>query len=83
MPSQLSEALLGSAQVAGLGLDSDLDLCVEGLSGAALLEAMALLAEAELASVPPEQRLPVDLVRLESLPPHWRQRLPERSRLLA
>lgn len=75
--------LFGSALEAGFGLDSDLDLCVEGLPSAALLEAMALLAEAELASVPPEQRLPVDLVRLESLPPHWRQRLPERSLLLA
>lgn len=75
--------LFGSVLEPGFGLDSDLDLCVEGLPSAALLEAMALLADAGLASLPTEQRLPLDLVRLESLPPHWRQRLPERSRLLA
>jgi hypothetical protein len=47
----------------------------------ALLDAMALLDQVAL---PVQvQSLPVDLVRLEALPPHWQQRMRERARLLA
>ena len=75
--------LFGSALEPGFTLQSDLDLCVEGLPSDALLDAMALLDHVELPGSPQAQRLPVDLVRLESLPPHWQQRMRERSRLLA
>ena len=67
----------GSALELGFTLQSDLDLCVEGLPSDALLDAMALLDHVELPGPPQAQRLPVDLVRLESLPPHWQQRFRE------
>jgi hypothetical protein len=44
---------------------------------------MALLDHVALPGHLQEQRLPVDLVRLEALPPHWQQRMRERARLLA
>ena len=74
--------LFGSVLEPGFGLNSDLDLCVEGLPADALLAAMAVLDTSVLAQVPEERRLPADLVRLESLPLHWQNRVRERSRLL-
>ncbi|MFZ9172418.1 nucleotidyltransferase domain-containing protein [Vulcanococcus sp.] len=74
--------LFGSVLEPSFSLQSDLDLCVEGLPNAALLDAMALLDHVGLPGQPQEQRLPVDLVRFEALPPHWQQRLRERARLL-
>jgi predicted nucleotidyltransferase len=75
--------LFGSALEPGFTLESDLDLCVEGMPSEALLDAMALLDHVALPGHLQEQRLPVDLVRLEALPPHWQQRMRERARLLA
>lgn len=74
--------LFGSVLEPGFTLESDLDLCVAGLPSAALLEALALLDHLELPGHEQEQRLPVDLVRLEALPPHWQQRMRDRARLL-
>jgi predicted nucleotidyltransferase len=68
--------LFGSVLEPGFGLQSDIDLCVEGLPAADLLEAMALLDDLEPGG------LPLDLVRFEALPAHWQQRLRERARLL-
>ena len=73
--------LFGSALEPGFTLQSDLDLCVEGMPSDALLDAMALLDQVVLPGQ--VQSLPVDLVRLEALPPHWQQRMRERARLLA
>jgi predicted nucleotidyltransferase len=73
--------LFGSALEPGFTLQSDLDLCVEGMPSDALLDAMALLDQVALPGQ--VQSLPVDLVRLEALPPHWQQRMRERARLLA
>jgi predicted nucleotidyltransferase len=73
--------LFGSALEPGFTLESDLDLCVEGMPSDALLDAMALLDQVALPGQ--VQSLPVDLVRLEALPPHWQQRMRERARLLA
>ncbi|MCP9858747.1 MULTISPECIES: hypothetical protein [unclassified Cyanobium] len=54
---------------------SDSDLAVDGLPKLDLLEPMA---EAEFTA----GNIPVDLVRLESLPPHWQQRIRERGQRL-
>lgn len=75
--------LFGSALEPGFTLESDLDLCVEGMPSDALLDAMALLDHVVLPGHVQEQSLPVDLVRLEALPPHWQQRMRARARLLA
>ncbi|KEF41206.1 MAG: hypothetical protein ER33_12635 [Cyanobium sp. CACIAM 14] len=69
--------LFGSAVEGRFGMDSDIDLAVEGLPNLDLLEAMA---EVEAAAA--EDDIPVDLVRLESLPPHWQRRIRDRGRLL-
>lgn len=69
--------LFGSLLEPGFGLGSDLDLCVEGLPAEALFAAMELID-----SSGPPSRLPVDLVRLESLPLHWQQRLRDQGRAL-
>ena len=74
--------LFGSVLEPSFGLNSDLDLCVEGLSSHALLEAMEVLDEALLRDAEPGQCLPIDLVRLEALPPHWQQRLRDQARQL-
>ena len=55
---------------------------MEGLPSDALLEAMEVLDEALLRDAEPGQCLPIDLVRLESLPPHWQQRLRDQARRL-
>ena len=67
--------LFGSVLGEGFGMNSDIDLAVEGLPAADLLDAMAV-AEAVGA-------IPFDLVRLENLPPHWQQRLRRSGRRLA
>lgn len=74
--------LFGSVLETSFSLNSDLDLCVEGLSGHALLEAMEVLDEALLRDAESGQCLPIDLVRLEALPPHWQQRLRDQARQL-
>jgi predicted nucleotidyltransferase len=71
--------LFGSVLEPGFGLQSDLDLCVQGLPSSDLLAAMELVDGMELPAQADDRRLPVDLVRFESLPPHWRQRLRERG----
>jgi predicted nucleotidyltransferase len=74
--------LFGSVLEPSFSLNSDLDLCVEGLPSDALLEAMEVLDEDLLRDAEPGQYLPIDLVRLEALPPHWQQRLRDQARLL-
>jgi predicted nucleotidyltransferase len=67
--------LFGSAIEGTFRMDSDIDLAVEGLPNLDLLDAMA---EVESAAAD----IPVDLVRLESLPPHWQRRIRDRGRPL-
>lgn len=74
--------LFGSVLETSFSLNSDLDLCVEGLPSEALFEAMEVLDEALLRDAEPGQCLPIDLVRLEALPPHWQQRLRDQARQL-
>jgi predicted nucleotidyltransferase len=74
-PSIRAVWLFGSAVGGNFGLDSDIDLAVEGLPQLDLLDAMAT-AEAAAADIP------VDVVRLESLPSHWRRRIRERGKPL-
>jgi predicted nucleotidyltransferase len=74
--------LFGSVLKPSFSLNSDLDLCVEGLPSEALLEAMELLDENLLCDAEPGQCMPIDLVRLEALPPHWQQRLRDQARQL-
>jgi predicted nucleotidyltransferase len=66
--------LFGSALTGSFAAHSDIDLAVEGLPAADLLVALAL-SEAS-------GEIPVDLVRLEGLPPHWQQRIRQRGRRL-
>ncbi|MCP9929803.1 nucleotidyltransferase domain-containing protein [Cyanobium sp. AMD-g] len=56
---------------------SDIDLAVAGLPAEALLTATAELDS--LAACRQDPAIPIDLVRLESLPPHWQQRIRERA----
>ena len=74
--------LFGSVLEPSFSPHSDLDLCVEGLPIDALLEAMEVLDVALLRDAEPGQCLPIDLVRLEALPPHWQQRLRDQARPL-
>jgi len=74
--------MFGSVLEPGFGLGSDLDLCVEGLPSNALLAAIELLNATEVVAVPAGP-LPIDLVRLEALPPHWQERLRQRGRPLS
>ena len=67
--------LFGSSIDGRFGMASDIDLAVEGLPKLDLLEAIAA-AESSAGDIP------VDLVRLESLPPHWQQRIRERGKRL-
>lgn len=59
---------------------SDMDLAVAGLPPEALLTAQAeldgLAADAFDAA---QEAIPIDLVPLENLPPHWQQRIRERA----
>ena len=72
--------LFGSVAEGRTHAGSDVDLAVAGLRPEALLAARAALdglaAEAAGAALP---SIPIDLVRLESLPPHWQQRIRERA----
>jgi predicted nucleotidyltransferase len=75
--------LFGSVAEGRTRSSSDVDLAVAGLPPEALLTATAeldsLAAEAAHAAPPV---IPIDLVRLESLPPHWQQRIRERAIVL-
>lgn len=72
--------LFGSVAEGRTHAGSDVDLAVAALPPEALLAARAALdglsAEAAAADQP---FIPIDLVRLESLPPHWQQRIRERA----
>jgi predicted nucleotidyltransferase len=74
-PGIRSVWLFGSAIEGTFRMDSDIDLAVEGLPNPDLLDAMA-----EVESAAADIR--VDLVRLESLPPHWQRRIRDRGRSL-
>jgi predicted nucleotidyltransferase len=67
--------LFGSTIEGRFGMGSDIDLAVEGLAKLDLLDALGE-AEANAGDIP------VDLVRLESLPPHLQQRIRERGQRL-
>jgi predicted nucleotidyltransferase len=67
--------LFGSAIEGPFTINSDIDLAVEGLPKLDLLDAMA-----EVESL--ADGIPVDLVRMESLPPHWQERIRSRGRPL-
>ena len=67
--------VFGSVLGHGFSPQSDIDLAVEGLPAADLLAALAV---AETGGP-----IPLDLVRLESLPPHWQQRIRDQGRRLA
>lgn len=73
----LSLWLFGSVLGPGLHADSDLDLAVAGLPAGELPEALALVAEgrADAAERPGSAAVAVDLVRLETLPIHWQERI--------
>jgi predicted nucleotidyltransferase len=72
--------LFGSVAEGRCHRNSDIDLAVAGLPPEALLTATAALDH--LAAAGPDPGIPVDLVRLESLPPHWQQRIRERAIVL-
>jgi predicted nucleotidyltransferase len=77
--------LFGSVGGAGFHAGSDLDLAVEGLPSEAQLEALALAecqADATLAKLGGEP-VAVDLVRLETLPEPWRERIRRQGQVLA
>ncbi len=67
--------LFGSAIEGPFTINSDIDLAVEGLP---TLDLLAAMAEVE----PHADGIPVDLVRMESLPPHWQERIRARGRPL-
>jgi predicted nucleotidyltransferase len=69
--------MFGSALGEGFRLDSDLDLAVEGLASGELLRALALVEQRLDAELPRLGIAPIaiDLVRIESLPPPWQERI--------
>lgn len=69
--------LFGSVAEGRTQSSSDIDLAVAGLPPEALLTATAELDS--LAAARQDPAIPIDLVRLESLPPHWQQRIRERA----
>jgi predicted nucleotidyltransferase len=76
--------VFGSVDGPGFHAASDLDLAVEGLPLAALLEAQALAgrqADATLARLGGNPVV-VDLVRVEALPEPWRERIRGRAPVL-
>ena len=75
-PSVAEVWLFGSVLGSGFTSCSDLDLAVKGLPRLELLAAMAAMER-----ISPD--IPVDLVRLEDLDPHWQQRIRERGKRLA
>ncbi|WP_216909568.1 nucleotidyltransferase domain-containing protein [Synechococcus sp. CCY 0621] len=72
--------LFGSVAEGRCHRSSDIDLAVAGLPPEALLTATAELDS--LAASRQDPAIPIDLVRLESLPPHWQQRIRERAIVL-
>ncbi len=72
--------LFGSVAEGLTHSSSDIDLAVAGLPPEALLTATAELDS--LAASRHDPAIPIDLVRLESLPPHWQQRIRERATVL-
>jgi predicted nucleotidyltransferase len=69
--------MFGSTLGEGFRLDSDLDLAVEGLANGELLTALALVeqrldTELRRLGIAP---IAIDLVRIESLPPPWQDRI--------
>ena len=75
-PSVAEVWLFGSVLGSGFTSCSDLDLAVKGLPRLELLAAMAAMER-----ISPD--IPVDLVRIEDLAPHWQQRIRERGKRLA
>jgi predicted nucleotidyltransferase len=72
----LSLWLFGSVLGPGLHADSDLDLAVAGLPAGELPEALSLAEGcANAAERPASAAVAVDLVRLETLPIHWQERI--------
>ncbi|MBW4531895.1 MAG: nucleotidyltransferase domain-containing protein [Aphanothece saxicola GSE-SYN-MK-01-06B] len=69
--------LFGSVAEGRTHSSSDIDLAVAGLPPEALLTATAELDS--LAASRQDPLIPIDLVRLESLPPHWQERIRERA----
>ncbi len=69
--------LFGSVAEGRTHSSSDIDLAVAGLPPEELLTATAELDS--LAASRQDPAIPIDLVRLESLPPHWQQRIRERA----
>jgi predicted nucleotidyltransferase len=72
--------LFGSLAEGRTQSSSDIDLAVAGLPPEALLTARAELDR--LAAARQHPLIPIDLVCLESLPPHWQQRIRERAIVL-
>ena len=67
----------------GLHADSDLDLAVAGLPADELLDALALAeGGADAPERPGAAAAAVDLVRLETLPIHWQERIRTEGQLL-
>jgi predicted nucleotidyltransferase len=75
--SQVSVWLFGSTLGPGFHADSDLDLAVAGLPAEALMEALAVAEGCAMRIADRRGLAPValDLVRLDSLPPPWRERV--------
>ena len=71
----------GSSLGPGFQRDSDLDLAIGGLPAADLLDAFAVAEGTIDQQVAAGHLTPVavDLVRLETLPPHWRERIRKRA----
>lgn len=68
--------LFGSVLGPGLHADSDLDLAVAGLPADELLDALALAeGRGDATERPGSAAVAVDLVRLETLPIHWQERI--------
>ncbi|WP_216904013.1 nucleotidyltransferase family protein [Synechococcus sp. CCY 9618] len=74
-PAIEAVGLFGSTIEGRFRMGSDIDLAVEGMTMLDLLDALGQ-AEATAGDIP------VDLVRLESLPPHWQQRIRDRAQRL-
>lgn len=72
--------LFGSVAEGRSHSSSDVDLAVAGLPPDALLSARAVLDGLAAESAGGQRPvIPIDLVPLESLPPHWQQRIRERA----
>jgi predicted nucleotidyltransferase len=74
---QISIWLFGSTLGPGFHADSDLDLAVAGLPADALIEALEVAERCAMRVAERQGLAPIamDLVRLESLPLHWQERI--------